>query len=220
MSRSVRSTLVIVSVAAVAVTVLVTSGCEQSTTSTTTQSPPPSSPPPGTTPPTPTVQPGGDDDRPPVIISGGSIHLRMVARDRGKGKNQNHGEWKEDTGKWVQEHDMQKAKKLFVNVLYGSGGTNCDNPEWNFDVDSLVIDYNDGAAKKFSVSLEAKDGNGQARLVTDADAKKDAKLPFWLELKNASARLVSVTFPDGTVCTLDHLKSQVHIYPTNNKDPR
>ena len=212
MSRFVRSSSLLFVVGA-ATALLATTACDPGGTQTTPTPTP-------TTSPSPTVQPGGDEDRPPVVVSGGSVHLRMIARDRGKGKNQDHGEWLPDGSNWFQEHDHDKAERLFVNVIYGEGSEHCDNPDWNFSVDTMDIGYDvGGTLNTFQIYLEPLNAMGKARLFTNAKAKKDPKVKFWLELTDASAVLKSVKLGDATCKFADPKKGQVHVYPTTNKIP-
>lgn len=156
---------------------------------------------------------GTDDDRPPIIVSGGTLHLRAVAKDRGNNTNQARGAWKKADNGWYHDHGGPPAQHLLVNVLYGSGSTGCDNPEHDFDVREFNFTYTEVLDTTFRIFIDAPNPTAPGRLMTDANASVDPKVPFWLDVGGLVARPKSVTFPSlKATCTLDQLKGQVHIY--------
>jgi hypothetical protein len=161
--------------------------------------------------------PGTDNDRPPIIVSDGSVHLRVIAKDRGRGTNQSRGEWKPDGNLWFHDHGGPAAMNLAVNVLYGSGDSGCDNPESDFIVRELEVTYtttSDTSGKaKFRVFIDAPNVNAAGRLAVASTATKDMNVKFWLDVGGAGDQLESVAFPSlGATCKLTPGKSQIHIY--------
>jgi len=172
--------------------------------------------------------PGEDNDRPPVIISDGSVHLRIVGKDRGNGTNKERGSWKQDSPATNWYHDHQsgpKAKNLIVNVINGTGGTNCSNPEWDFTVREFTVTYTPDSStptdKTFKVFIDSQNPsapNGPGRLMIDAPASIDSAVPFWLNVGSPKDIVKSVAFTVGgatTTCTrTPNTEFQVHIYQT------
>ena len=160
--------------------------------------------------------PGSDDDRPPIIVSDGSIHLRAVGKDAGAGTNHQRGSWTMAGGQWVHDHGGPKAKHLLVNVLYGTGSADCGDPEHVFKVRELTVTFTDTMASTdtaFKIFVEDPNGTAPGRLMTNASATVDPKVPFWLNVGAAGDRLKFVAFPSLNVtCTLEAGKGQIHIY--------
>jgi len=213
MSKSLKNLTLILGALGVAA-LLAASACENQGTTTT---PNPTNIP--TITPTPTVQPGEDDDRPPVIISGGSVHLHVVAKNKGAGTNNDAGEWKFDSGNklWYHDHQyLQPAKHLLVHVLHGKDSPACESYKTEYDVRELTVNY--GIGGHFRVFIDAS-GNGAGRLATDADGKPDKDVPFWFDIGIVTDRPTSVVLGDaktGTKCGLDIGKAEVHIYQRIN----
>jgi hypothetical protein len=161
--------------------------------------------------------PGGDDDRPPIIVSDGSVHLRAVAKDRGPGTNQERGQWKQQGGQWFHDHGGPKAKNLLVNVMNGSGGADCDNPDHDFKVRTMTVTYTNGMVDTpFKVFIENPTTTNPGQLMTDpTTAAVDPNLPFWLTVGTTADHLKSVTFTSlGITCALAPGTGQIHIYQT------
>lgn len=161
-------------------------------------------------------RPGSDDDRPPIIVSDGSIHLRAVGKDAGAGTNHQRGSWKQDGGQWFHDHGGPKARHLLVNVLYGAGSADCEDPEHVFKVRELTVTFTDAmtsADTAFKIFVEDPNGTTPGRLMTNANGTVDPKVPFWLNVGAAGDRLKSVAFSSLNVtCTLEAGKGQIHIY--------
>jgi len=173
---------------------------------------------PAQAPPVVPPQPGGDDDRPPIIVSDGSVHFRVVAKNRGLGANKDRGSWKKDSaGMWFLDHNNEPATYLLVNVIHGTTGTSCDDPEHDFKVRELTITY--AGTKTIHVYLDpVADATKPSPVKVDVTgataAAADTKVPFWLDVGAAGDHLVSVTFPSlSTTCTFDQGGlGQVQIY--------
>ncbi|HEX5071022.1 MAG TPA: hypothetical protein VFV78_12475 [Vicinamibacterales bacterium] len=165
--------------------------------------------------------PGGNDDRPPIIVSDGSVHLRVVSKDRGAGTNFARGAWKQDVGSgyWYHDHKNDKAKHLIVSIIHGKEqpGTECNNPEFDYDVKTLRINYSitasDGTIKTdgFDVFKENPEDNNPGRLMTNATGTPDSYVPFWLNVGDATYHLMSVTV-GAVTCELEPGLGQVQIY--------
>jgi hypothetical protein len=161
--------------------------------------------------------PGDDADRPPIIVSDGSVHLRTIAKNQGTGTNNRRGTWEKDpnnSNQWFHDHGNEKARRLLVNVLYGSGGANCSSSTYVHSVRSVTVTYSDGVADQaFMIYIDARAEQAPGNVLTsltEATAMRDTKLSEWLEVINAS-HLVSVTLGAET-CTLERGKGQIHIY--------
>ena len=148
---------------ALALAALLAAGaCGESTTVTPTPSPTATTPPPS---PTPTVQPGEDDDRPPVVVSGGSVHLRAIAKNSGPGTNNDPGEWKYDGGKKLWSHDhgsLMPAKHFLVHVLYGKDSSKCSSYKTEYDVREMIVKY--GSGLSFRIFIDSQSANGAGAL--------------------------------------------------------
>ena len=183
-------------------------------------------------PPPPGSGGGEDDDRPPVVVSGGSVFLRSFAKDRGKGTNQDQGDWRQaGNGQWYHHGGGPEPDKLFVTVLYGLEDSDCKKPNKNYKVRELVISYGkemDAEAlwKKFKLSIDAP-GTDPGRLILSPEplastltAAKDDAVPFWLKLSTAPDERPRAVTLGAKTCKLDWNNGQIHIYQSTKKvDP-
>ena len=218
MSKSSKHLTLILSTLALAA-LLATSACDEPPATQATPTPTPA----GTTPPpspTPTVLPGDDEDRPPIIVSGGSVHLRAVAKNSGPGTNNDPGEWKYNSGKklWFLDHgSLMPAKHLLVHLLYGKDSAKCSSYKTEYDVRELIVKY--GSGKSFKIFIDSASANAAGHLTADATAKVDDVIPFWLDVGDAGDLPTSVTFvkdvnsnDKDVTCGLEPHKAEIRIY--------
>jgi hypothetical protein len=175
--------------------------------------------------------PGGDDDRPPIVVSSGSVHLQIVAKNRGTGTNESRGQWTLDShsnpSTWFHDHGGPPANHLVVTVIHGSGnsGTGCDDSSHNFIVRELSIAYGPQPTNtsSFRLFIDAQTATAPGNVKTDltgSQASTDPAVPFWLNVGLSGDRLQSVTFqtsPSAIKCTVDPTLGQVQIYQSTSQ---